>query len=341
MASLALAACAGPPDAASLPDVTSPAVVTADKQPAPTPVVPARWPLTGVASDAVVERPALAVKIENPREVRPQTGIDQADMVWEQVVEGGVTRFVAVFQSQVPKEVGPIRSVRPMDPAITAPLHGLVAFSGGQAGFVKALSTAGLQLLSNDAGNDGFYRKSGGKPAPHNVFGTPETFWAQADADHSASPQAQFTIARRAEQSTVVQTGTPATTIDTVLSGYAHPSWTWDAASSTWLRTEGTTPATAASGARLAAANVVALKVQLVDSGTVDPAGSPVPETKLVGSGEGVVAVGGRSLAITWSKASTDALLVLTGPDGQPVSLAPGATWIELVPTSSGSITVS
>lgn len=340
VAALTAAACAGPAAPAPLPDVTSPAVVIPNKQAAPTPVVPARWPLTGVASADVVERPALAVKIENPREVRPQTGLDQADMVWEEVVEGGITRFVAVFHSQVPDEIGPIRSVRPMDPAIAAPLHGLIAFSGGQAGFVQALGAAGLQRISNDAGDDGFYRKSGAHPAPHNVFGTPSTFWAQADSSHTASPPAQFTIARRAEQSTVALQGTPATTLDAVLSGYSHPSWTWDEASGTWLRTEGTTPATAASGARLAAANVVALTVRLVDSGTKDPAGNPVPETELVGSGEGFVAVGGRSLAVTWTKSATDAPLQLTTADGTPVSLAPGVTWVELVP-STGSITVS
>ena len=85
---------------------------------------------------------------------------------------------------------------------------------------------------------------------------------------------------------------------------------------------------------------VVALTVRLVDSGTKDPAGNPVPETELVGSGEGFVAVGGRSLAVTWTKSATDAPLQLTTADGTPVSLAPGVTWVELVP-STGSITVS
>ncbi|MGN8247292.1 DUF3048 domain-containing protein [Cellulomonas soli] len=336
---LALAACSEAVPTPT-PTVTSPAVVVAQKQAVPAPVVPARWPLTGVVADEPADRPALAVKIENPREVRPQTGIDQADMVWEEVVEGGVTRFVAVFHSQVPAEIGPIRSVRPMDPAIAAPLHGLIAFSGGQAAFVNALGASGLQLLSHDAGDDGFYRKKGVLPAPHNVYGKPETFWAQADATHTAAPPEQFPIARRADQSTVVLNGTPATSLTTTLSGYAQPSWSWDAASATWLRTEGTSPATAASGARLAATNVVALRVTLVDSGTIDPAGSAVPETKLVGSGEGVVAVGGRTLDVTWSKSAVDAPLTLSTADGTPVSLAPGVTWVELVPKSSGSITV-
>lgn len=335
--SLALGACGS--SGASSP-VTADAVIDADKGVAPEPVVPDRWPLTGVASDEVVNRPALAVKIENPPEVRPQTGLDQADMVWEQVVEGGITRFVAVFNSQVPDEVGPIRSIRPMDPAITAPLHGIVAFSGGQEGFVTALADSGVQILSHDRGDSGFYRTKT-SAAPHNVFGSPATFWEQADATHQDLPAEQFSFARTLEQSTAVTAGTPATTIAAHLSGSSKPSWDWDAATSAWLRSESGKPATAKSGAQLSATNVVLLRVDLVNSGTTDPAGNPVPETKLVGSGEATVATGGRTITATWSKSATDAPLTLATADGTPVTLAPGNTWIELVPNGTGSVTVS
>ncbi len=334
---LAVSACSSGGDEPDVVAVTAPAVVQAAKQAPPTPVVPPRWPLTGVSAADVAERPALAIKIENPENVRPQTGIDQSDMVWEEVVEGGVTRFVAVFHSQVPDDVGPIRSVRPMDPAIASPLHGLIAFSGGQARFVSALSASGLQLLSNDAGDDGFYRSSD-RAAPHNVHGTPATFWAQANPDHQASPPAQFAFARSLAQATAVTAGTPASSVQVTMSGYSRPGWDWDAASGTWLRSESGIPASARSGTRLSAANVVVLRVDLVNSGTVDPAGSPVPETKLVGSGEALVATGGKTIAATWSKSATDAVLTLTTADGTNVLLAPGQTWIELAPTGSGAV---
>ncbi|WP_273653842.1 DUF3048 domain-containing protein [Cellulomonas fimi] len=341
VAVLAVGACASGPTAPERTTLTQEPAVEVAKAAPPAVVVPPRWPLTGETADAVVDRPAIAVKIENPREVRPQTGLDQADVVWEQVVEGGITRFVAVYHSQVPEEVGPIRSIRPMDPAIAAPLHGVVAFSGGQQAFVRELGQSGVQIMSQDGGAAGFYRKKGVKPAPHNVYGTPATWWENADAGHRASPPAQFTFARRAEQATVLTAGTPATLLDLRLSGYSHPRWSFDTASGTWLRSEGDTPATARSGARLAARNVVALRVQLVDSGTRDPAGNPVPETVLVGTGSGTVVSGGKALEVTWSKPATDAVLALTGPDGAPVSLAPGVTWVELVPAASGSVTVS
>lgn len=336
-ASLALGACGS---GAPSDPVTADAAIDAAKGSAPEPVVPERWPLTGVAADDVVNRPAVAVKIENPKEVRPQTGLDQADVVWEQVVEGGVTRFVAVYNSQIPDEVGPIRSIRPMDPAITAPLKGLVAFSGGQQGFVTALADSGVQILSHDRGDDGFYRAKTAK-APHNVFGSLSTFLEQADAGHQNLPPEQFSFARAVAQASAVTAGTPATSVAVHISSYSNPGWDWDAATSAWLRSESGVPATAASGARLSAANVVVLRVDLVDSGTVDPAGSPVPETKLVGSGEALVASGGQTITATWSKSATDAPLTLTTADGTNVTLAPGNTWVELVPNGSGSVTVS
>jgi len=319
--------------------VTAPPVVAVDKVAPPAPVVPPRWPLTGVSADEEPSRPALAVKIENSREARPQTGLDQADLVWEEVVEGGITRYLAVFHSQAPAEIGPIRSVRPMDPAIAAPLHGLMAFSGGQAPFVQALRASGLQILSNDLGDAGFYRKTGVAPAPHNVYGTPARFWEQADGAHAAPPPAQFSVARSADRATAVTAGRPATSLDIVMSGYSHPAWTWDTGSGTWLRSEGSTPATVRSGARLSAANVVVLRVHLVDSGTIDPAGNPVPETVLEGTGEGTVVSGGHAVDVTWSKSAVGDPVGLTAADGTSVTLAPGVTWVELVP-DSGSVTV-
>ncbi|GEL96761.1 DUF3048 domain-containing protein [Cellulomonas terrae] len=341
-AALVLGACSGSPtDPTPVPPVTQAPVIEPAKAAPPAPVVPPRWPLTGVAAAEVAPRPALAIKVENSGEARPQTGLDQADVIWEQVVEGGISRFVAVYQSQVPAEVGPIRSVRPMDPAIAAPLHGLIAFSGGQQPFVQSLKNAGLQIVSMDAGAAGFYRKKGVGPAPHNVYGTPQTFWDQADADHSAVPPTQFVMAKTLEKASAVVAGAPASTVAVRLSGYSRPTWTWDAGTGTWLRAEGTAPAMLRSGARIAATNVVTLKVRLVDSGTKDPAGNPVPETVLDGSGDATVSSGGRTVSGTWSKAGTDAVLTLAAADGSVLTLAPGTTWVELVPTDSGSVTIS
>jgi hypothetical protein len=292
--------------------------------------------LTGVPADAVAARPALAVKIENSIDARPQTGLNAADLVWEEVVEGGITRFVAVYHSNLPPEIGPVRSIRPMDPAIAAPLHGLFAFSGGQRQYVDAVAAAGLQVQSQDAGAGGFHRV-GTRRAPHNVYAVPQALLDQADPAHRAAPPPQFGIAGPAEQPTG---GAPAAAVRLTLSGASHPSWTWSAPDGTWLRSEGPTPAVGADGARLRATNVVVLRVDVVNTAARDPAGNPVPETRLVGrTGPALVAIGGQAVAATWSKGALADPVVLTGPDGAPVRLAPGSTWVELVPDRTGAVT--
>ncbi|SDE69573.1 Protein of unknown function [Blastococcus fimeti] len=332
IAALALTAGCGPektePAAASTPAPETP--------PAPV-LVP--WPLTGVEIEAPPQRPALAVKIENSVAARPQTGLNSADVVWEEVVEGGITRFVAVFHSNVPPEIGPIRSVRPMDAAIAGPLHGLFAFSGGGPDFVRAISNAGMQVLSQDAGADGFFRLST-RSAPHNVYADPAKFLAQADPEHLAPPAPEFQFAPAGQPPTAVAMGAPAALVRLKLSGSGRPNWTWSAPDNGWLRAEGDTPATGADGARLRAANVVVLRVDVVNTAFRDPAGNPVPETRMVGGGEALVASGGSTIAATWSKASETAPVVLAGPGGAPVQLAPGNTWVELVPNGSGAVTL-
>ncbi|SNS89340.1 Protein of unknown function [Geodermatophilus pulveris] len=303
----------------------------------PPPPPPVRWPLTGVDSaGADVARPALAVKVENSAAARPQTGLGAADVVWEEVVEGGISRYVAVYHSTLPPAVGPVRSVRPMDPAIAGPLRGLFAFSGGQKPFVEATGAAGLQVLK--PGIDGFYRIPE-RVAPHNTYVDPAALVAQADPAHAAAPPAQFAVAAPGEQPTAVAAGTPAGLLDLRLSRVATPRWTWSAPDGAWLRAEGSTPAVGADGAVLRAANVVVLRVDVVDTRFVDSAGNPVPETVMVGGGEALVATGGKAVPATWRKASVGEPVVLTGADGQPVRLAEGSTWVELVPNGTGAVT--
>ena len=295
------------------------------------------WPLTGVEVEAVPARPALAVKIENSVAARPQSGLNAADVVWEQVVEGGITRFVAVFHSTLPPDIGPIRSVRPMDAAIAGPLKGLFAFSGGQPGYVNAIAATGAQVLSQGSGAGGYFRLDS-RDAPHNVYANPADFLAQADPGHQASPVGEFGFATAGRQPTALVSGVPAAAVDLKLSPSSYPNWTWSQPDNGWLRAEGQTPATVADGARVRAANVVVLRVDVANTGARDAAGNPVPETKMVGGGEALIASGGSTIAATWSKASPTDPVVLALPDGGPVELAPGNTWVELVPNSGGSV---
>ncbi len=104
------------------------------------------------------------------------------------------------------------------------------------------------------------------------------------------------------------------------------------------LRAEGSTPAVEADGGQIGATNVVVLRVDVVSTDARDPAGNPVPETLLTGSGEALVASGGHTVAATWSKPRIGDRVTLTGTDGDQVMLAPGNTWVELVPNRTGAV---
>ncbi|MBB2922459.1 DUF3048 domain-containing protein [Cellulomonas cellasea] len=334
---LALAACSAPEAVAPAPEtVTVSPTIDPAKAAAPAPVVPPTWPLTGLPGEPAA-RPALAVKIENTAVARPQSGLEQADVVWETIVEFDVSRLIAVFHSQVPGEVGPIRSVRPMDPPVTAPLRGLLAYSGGQEGILDLVAASGVQTLSHDAGVEGMYRIRG-RSAPHNVYGSPETFWRLADAGHQAAPTEQFEFARSLDRAAAVVGGTPVGTLAFRLSAASSPSWSWDGTS--WLRSEGSTPSVSASGVRLAATNVVAITADHPATGFGAQGGAAVPTYTLVGSGDAVVASGGKIVQARWQKDADDQPMRLFLPDGSPATLAPGNTWVELVPAGSGSLAV-
>lgn len=306
--------------------------------PSPTPPPPPmeRWPLTGVGVAAVIQRPALAVKIENAEESRPQGGLEDADIVYEEMVEGGVSRLIGVYHSTLPLEIVPLRSVRPMDGPIVSWTGGLLAFSGGQEEFTSRAENDGLQLISMDWGDDGFTRADN-RPSPHDVVGDPVAFLDQADADHQAPPPPFAAFAVDGASSTAQLQGTPATTLSVVISGSAKPNWTWNPAAKAWLRDEMGDPAMTEAGTQLQATNVLVVEVNVRSLPGTDAAGSHIPESIVVGSGDGLVATGGQTAPITWQKDSDSGAWQFLDAAGQPVQLLPGNTWVELVPSSTGS----
>lgn len=314
--------------------VTESEQVEAEKGDVPEPEMPIVWPLTGVPTGEVAARPAMSVKIENSAAARPQTGLGEADVVWEEMVEGGITRFNAVYHSQIPSELGPIRSLRPMDAAISAPFGGLFVFSGGQARFVNQVASTGLTMLSHDGGDAGFYRTSD-RVAPHNVYGDPETFLAAGEGQDP--PPTQFEFALTAEDATALD-GEATSSIGLAFPS-SNPGWSWD--DDVWSRTEGGQAAMTADSGQITSVNVVVLRVEVQNSGAVDPGGNPVPETILTGSGEATVFSGGHRIDATWSKSEVGSVLALTTADDEPVLLAPGNVWVELVPISGGSVSAS
>src|SRR4051812_36750669 len=147
---------------------------------------PAVYPLTGlpVTDPAAAARPALVVKIDNAdggggNSARPQLGLNQADVVYEEMVEGSVTRLAAVFQSTDSDPVGPIRSARSTDVAVFSPLNRpLFAWSGANAGFAQLIRESPLIDVGYDAHSDVYTRRNEtGHVAPHNLYAsTPDLY---------------------------------------------------------------------------------------------------------------------------------------------------------------------
>lgn len=340
-AALGLTACSdSEAPAPPTPTITTDATVDPNKSAVPEPVLPTTWPLTGIESDKVSDRPAVAVKIENTPAARPQSGLEDADVVWETIVEYEVSRFIAVFHSKSPDEVGPIRSARPMDIAIIEPLDGLLAFSGAQSRMLTRLGRSdSIQLISNDAGQGGMYRVSS-RRAPHNVYASGDAFFKEAK-DGMAAPAEQFGFARSLDEATAVVDGKATSSVALRLSSAARPSWTWSDDHDAWLRFENGAKHSSAAGKQLRATNVVVVEAKQVDSGLNAQGGTMVPDYELAGEkGKALVATGGKTIEARWSKASRTKPLVLETVDGEELTLAPGNTWVELVPRQSGSYSV-
>jgi hypothetical protein len=274
------------------------------------------------------------MKIENSVDARPQSGLEAADLVVEELVEGGITRFAAMYQSRLPRTAGPVRSVRNVDASLAGPTRGLLAYSGGAGRVLRIVGRAPVQQLSpSQAGNA--YHRSSRRRAPHNLYANARKLSAHAHRGHRA-PRAYLPFARDTAEAA---SGKRARVLRLAFSPAEHPTWTYDRARHRWERSEGRRPARAASGARLVADNVIVLRIRTRDAGYKDPAGSFVPETVLKGSGPAILATGGRVVHATWHKRGRDRVLRFTGPGGHPRKIAPGRTWLELVPVK-GSVAV-
>ena len=331
LVALATAACGGgaepKPVAAVTPDTSVAEGTVTTEAPAL-----ALAPLTGLPdpSGATENRPSLAVKIDNAPEARPQSGLDVADVVYEEVVEGGVTRFIAIFHSSAPALAGPVRSVRPMDPDILSAYHGLFAYSGGIPAFVSLMRKAPVQDVNVDVATDAYsWDKS--RRAPHNTFISPEKLWPKAKGDNAAPPQPMFDF-RAAGESFGDADGTH---VSMTYSPRASATYDWDAPSGTYKRGENGTPHMAASGTQIAPQNVV---IQFVTTHTlnyVDQSGSNVVESDVVGSGDAWILSGGRMTKGRWSKSSETAPTKYSDAAGNPVKLSPGRTWVHFTPVGS------
>jgi hypothetical protein len=299
------------------------------------------YPLTGlpVTTPGGETRPALVVKIDNAdgsgaaNNARPQMGLNQADVVYEEMVEGSVSRLAAIFQSMDPGQVGPVRSARSTDVAVFSALNKpLFAWSGANDTFFALIRSSPLIDVGFDAHPDVYTRQSG-YVAPHNLFSDTGKLWGLAPGDASPPP-ALWPF--RAYGQTLPPDAAPVVSFHIDWgggAGNAPADWTWHADTGLFFRDQKGTPHVDAAGNQIAVPNVIVQNVQYVDTGIRDVVGTPVPEGQLVGSGTCSVLTAGSIVPCHWSKASADAVTVYTDDaTNQPIPLTPGRTWVELAP---------
>jgi len=330
---------AAAPVPSSSTSTTAKARITTTTQPPTGPVAP----LTGLrqATAATATRPAVAVKVDNLDAAResavPQSGLPKADVVFEEVVEGNITRLVGVFQSQSPGRAGPVRSARTTDVHLL-PQFGkvLLAWSGGNDGVVAAVRSSPFII---DMGFDratSAYARDHSRRAPHNLYVNVDQLWGMAPAGTPPpTPLFQFRRAGQVNQAGAV----PAAGVDLTWGGGGASSpvgWRWDHTLKLYKRSQRGRPHLDADGTQLGAQNVVVLITPYGQS----PADLRSPEALTVGSGEAFVYTNGRVIHGRWDRPAEDRPATLTADSGAPILLTPGQSWIEL-PKAGGATTVN
>ena len=315
-----LAACGGDeetPDASS----SSSAEPTADATETPEP--PALWPLTGLEVDGdLPKHPVLVTKVDNTSSSAPQVGLGSADMVVEELVEGGMTRLAAFYYSQVPSVVGPVRSMRASDIGIV-PTGAHVITSGAAAITLARINKAGIPFITEGA--KGVYRDTS-RSAPYNLFSHPDVIAKGIKGGEAPKPYLDF--GTEAD----VPSGKKAKTLTASFGGHAT-SWAFQGGK--YVNTN----SYAAAGDEFPASSVLVMRVEIGDAGYRDPAGYPVPETKFVGTGPAQLFHDGKVVQGTWSKDGLTGAIKLETKQGDELTVPAGHVWVELVPQGTGNVT--
>jgi hypothetical protein len=279
--------------------------------------------LTGLPDPTAVtkRRSALTIKMDNTPQAHPQYGINEADVVYEEIVEGGITRLAAIFNSNLPTKVGPVRSVRRTDREIVFPIGGIFAFSGGAQYAISSIETAPVTLIDQSNAGAAMFRDPT-RPPPHNLFANAELLMKEGGKVHPPPPL--FTYVSRNAPALGAPVGSFTVNF---LSGFAT-SYQWDGKTRTWLRSIFGAPDVTATGVRVAPTNVIVMSVNYF--GGVGVEGS---YAQMVGSGPVEVFSDGRLQKGTWFRRNIHLKTAYRSASGKVIALRPGQTWVELLAT--------
>ncbi|WP_437049143.1 DUF3048 domain-containing protein [Streptomyces sp. enrichment culture] len=261
----------------------------------------------------------LAVKIDNAPAARPQTGLEAADVVYAEPVEGGLSRLMAVYATQLPKAVGPVRSARESDLELLRQFdRPTLAFSGAQSKLLPLIDRA--PLLAKPPGEaPGAYLRSPERSAPHDLYLRPGGLMPSAPGANALTTGFRYGAA---------PAGGTAEASHTVRYPAARFTFTWSARRAGWLVAMDGAPAVTAGGGRLAPGTVVVQYVRQRDSAYRDFLGNTTPYVETVGAGRARVLRDGRAHEVRWKRGSAGEGTRFTTADGTPVNFARGQVWV-------------
>lgn len=301
-----------------------------------------RNPLTGelVADPASLQRRPLATKISNSpaNYTRPQSGLSQADLVFEHITEGPVTRFTAIFYSQTPPNVGPIRSARLIDVELPAMYDAALVYSGSSIGVASKLNHSDFTrriLRSNDPG---YYRTGEDKPWEHTLYGRPDVFWdSLSGMGQNHAPEFSTNMAF---SSALPDGGQPAATIVINYDDWELVEWRFDPTTARyWRWADGAVHTDANTGEQLTATNVVVLYVNHQQDVTIceyqvdNRCLSHSTEVQIWGDGAADIFRDGQQYEANWRRENRADMLTFYDDLGNPLPLQLGNTWFQVVPT--------
>lgn len=290
-------------------------------------------PLTGaeVQTEAMTKQAVTGIMIENSPDARPQSGVKNSGVVFEAIAEGGITRFLAIYQEQKPQLIGPVRSVRMYYVDWLAAFNASVAHIGGSAAALREVRNGTYRDIDQFF-NAGSYWRASDRYAPHNVY----TSFERLDALNTAKgfTSSSFTGFTRKDSSTSAAPN--ATSVNVSISGPLYnSSYAYNATTGTYDRSQAGAPHLDREEGQISPRVVIVMKV---NETTVMEDGAR-QNIQAVGSGTGYIFQDGLAQEITWSKASRADQIKFTDATGADVPLARGQTWITSVPASTGGVT--
>lgn len=310
----------------------APQAQTQTPEPEPEPVL-YYAPLTGaqVENEAATKQAVTGIMIENSPDARPQSGLKDSGVVFEAIAEGGITRFLALYQNEKPQLIGPVRSVRMYYVDWVAPFNASVAHIGGSAAALAEVRNGNYRDIDQFF-NAGTYWRATDRYAPHNVYTSFENLDAlNAEKGYTESTFTSFPRADSQASATPTATGINVT----MSSALYNSAYVYDPATNLYNRSQAGALHLDREGGQITPRVVIVMKVPMrlvLEDGYRE-------QVDTIGSGQAYIFQDGTVQEVTWSKADRASQITFKNAEGKDVPLARGQTWITAVPSDTGGVT--